>query len=295
MSKPGGRRAPKSSTRNPPPPAEEATDRSIVPPVVRGDIETKDDASSNGDKKDTKSGDEATAAAVPAPKPQSAGATIRDAGQRLLSLTMKQEWTSIDPVMKQLEKIVSSGTSEGSAAPLAGVMDPVSNAMRWILFLFCFYFYSFCAMIDDRKDLQRNICHSWKQRQWPIYVPRICCAIGIPWAGTAKKVVRSFVAWRKQKKKWLRAVIDGSITDPSPSGHTPHSSRNKKFNILFTWRPIYYYIPATLRCPCPCMVNTEYWTYKEDRANHIFIKVAQEQDMEIVRIRTLNRNIKGNI
>lgn len=125
MSKPGGRRAPKSSTRNPPPPVEDTTDRSIAPSASRGDIETKDDASTNSDKKDTKSGDEG-ATTAPAPKPQSAGATIRDAGQKLLSLTMKQEWTSIDVVMKQLEKIVAAGTSESSAVPLAGIMDLVS-------------------------------------------------------------------------------------------------------------------------------------------------------------------------
>lgn len=128
MSKAGGRRVPKSSTRNPPPPVEETGERSTAPHVARVDAELKDDVSANGDKKDPKSGDEAAAAAAaaPAPKPQSAGATIRDAGQKLLSLAMKQEWTSIDPVLKQLEKIVAAGTSEGSLAPLAGVMDMVN-------------------------------------------------------------------------------------------------------------------------------------------------------------------------
>lgn len=129
MSKPGGRRAPKSSARNPPPPTEEATDRSIAPSASRGDIDAKDDASTNGDKKETKNVDDATTTSAPAPKPQSAGATIRDAGQKLLSLTMKQEWTSIDVVMKQLEKIVAAAATEGSAVPLAGVMDPVSTKM----------------------------------------------------------------------------------------------------------------------------------------------------------------------
>lgn len=146
MSKPGGRRAPKSSTRNPPPPAEDTTDRSIAPTAGRIDIETKDDASSNGDKKDAKGGEEA-AATAPAAKPQSAGATIRDAGQRLLSLTMKQEWTSIDPVMKQLEKIVASNASEASAVPLAGVMDPVSIQIP---------FFFFAGMIDDRNGLRQE-------------------------------------------------------------------------------------------------------------------------------------------
>lgn len=128
MSKPGPRRvATKSSTRNQPPPSDDTMDRSTAPPTTnRTDMDNKDDASSNGDKKDIKSGDEATTTTVVAPKPQSAGATIRDAGQKLLSLTMKQEWTSIDPVLKQLEKIVAAGNAETNTTPLAGVMDPVS-------------------------------------------------------------------------------------------------------------------------------------------------------------------------
>lgn len=145
MSKPGGRRAPKSSTRNPPPPKgdpDETIDRSIAPSTSRGDLDAKEDASVNGDKKDAKIADEIVVAPA-APKPQSAGATIRDAGQKLLAMTMKQEWTSIDPVMKQLEKIVAAGASEASAVPLAGVMDPVS--MNFVNFVSC-------VMIDDRKQ-----------------------------------------------------------------------------------------------------------------------------------------------
>lgn len=123
MSKAGGRRAPKSSARSTPAAAtEETTDRPLPSAVSRSDLEVKDgEKSPNGDKKDAKNVDET----APAPKPQSAGATMRDAAQKLLMQTMKQEWTSIDPVLKQLEKIAASGASEASAVPLAGVMDPV--------------------------------------------------------------------------------------------------------------------------------------------------------------------------
>lgn len=138
MSKPNPRRGGKSSTRRPARDTEkdESTDRaarSAVPKETatsRGttataaaktdETETKDDGTTNTDtKKDPKED-------APAPKPQSAGATMRDACQKLLNLTMKQEWTSIDPVLKQLEKIVSNSATP-ELKPLAGVMDPVST------------------------------------------------------------------------------------------------------------------------------------------------------------------------
>lgn len=86
------------------------------------------DKKMNGEKKDeTPTGDTTGAAVVTKnPKLQSADAIIRDAGQKLLSSMMKQEWTSIDPVLKQLEKIVADGGDETNIAPLAGVSDPVS-------------------------------------------------------------------------------------------------------------------------------------------------------------------------
>lgn len=91
------------------------------------DKDPKEDPTAS-DNKDGKSPDDEKAAPA-APKPQSAGATIRDAGQKLLSLTMKQEWTGIDTVLKQLEKIVAAGGGETNVAPLAGIMDPVSFAI----------------------------------------------------------------------------------------------------------------------------------------------------------------------
>lgn len=91
------------------------------------DKDPKEDPTAS-DNKDGKSPDDEKAAPA-APKPQSAGATIRDAGQKLLSLTMKKEWTGIDTVLKQLEKIVAAGGGETNVAPLAGIMDPVSFAI----------------------------------------------------------------------------------------------------------------------------------------------------------------------
>lgn len=133
MSKPNPRRAAKSSSRKPVRDTEndESTDRTAsrsaaatAATTTKGECDPKDETA-NGDKKDGKTPDD-TATTPAAPKPQSAGQTIRDAGQKLLSLTMRQEWTSIDTVLKQLEKIVAAGGGEQNVAPLAGVMDPVS-------------------------------------------------------------------------------------------------------------------------------------------------------------------------
>lgn len=92
------------------------------------DMDVKDDVSSNGDKKDIK-GTAAAAASTddanPA-KPQSAGASVRDAAQKLLGLTMRQEWTPIEQVIKSLEKAVAAAGDEMNLSPLAGVLDPVS-------------------------------------------------------------------------------------------------------------------------------------------------------------------------
>lgn len=131
MSKPNPRRTAKSSSRKPAPretehdeSADRASRSAVLPTTSRTD-DSKDETAKD-DKKDGKTPDETATTPSEKPKPQSASATIRDAGLKLLSLTMKQEWTSIDPVLKQLEKIVAAGGGETNVAPLAGVADPVS-------------------------------------------------------------------------------------------------------------------------------------------------------------------------
>lgn len=160
MSKPIPRRAAKSSSRKPTArdtaekdeSADRTTSRSAVAGTGSGggggsaartptDADTKDETTANGDKKDVKTPDDTTTTPA-APKPQSASVTIRDAGQKLLTLTMKQEWTSIDPVLKQLEKVVASGGGEKYTAPLAGLMDPVIlkfclvSSFNWVNVIF---------------------------------------------------------------------------------------------------------------------------------------------------------------
>lgn len=153
MSKPNPRRAAKSSSRKPTArdtaEKDESTDRTTSRSAVAAtggggsatrtptDPDAKDETTTNVDKKDVKTPDDTAAATTPAvPKPQSASVTIRDAGQKLLTLTMKQEWNSIDPVLKQLEKVMAAGGGETHTAPLAGLMDPV----RFIIQLgYCFF------------------------------------------------------------------------------------------------------------------------------------------------------------
>lgn len=91
---------------------------------VRKDGSATDETASNSDRREE----------VPSttnPKPQSAGASMRDAAQRILTLALKTEWTAVEGVIKSLEKAVekakSNAEEEIHLAPLAGVLDPVSS------------------------------------------------------------------------------------------------------------------------------------------------------------------------
>lgn len=92
---------------------------------VRKDGSATDETASNSDRR------EEAAAAVPEKKPQSAGASMRDAAQRILTLALKGEWTAVEGVIKSLEKAVekakAAAEEEIYLAPMAGVLDPVSS------------------------------------------------------------------------------------------------------------------------------------------------------------------------
>lgn len=60
------------------------------------------------------------------PKPQSAGASMREAANRLLVLSQKGDWSPVEQVLKSLEKAVANGGEDVNHVPLAGVADPVS-------------------------------------------------------------------------------------------------------------------------------------------------------------------------
>lgn len=93
--------------------------------VVRKDGSATDETASNGDRRE-----DASAAALPEKKPQSAGASMKDAAQRILTLALKAEWTAVEGIIKSLEKAVekakAAAEEEVYFAPMAGVSDPVS-------------------------------------------------------------------------------------------------------------------------------------------------------------------------
>ncbi|KAH8334197.1 hypothetical protein KR059_007435 [Drosophila kikkawai] len=107
-----GRKTPSSLTG---PPDDSATPSERATPASKADSDPKDDSSSNGDKKDMDS--------FPAPKPPSAGASIRDTANKVLGLAMKSEWTPIEAELKKLEKYVANVGEDGNHIPLAGVHD----------------------------------------------------------------------------------------------------------------------------------------------------------------------------
>ena len=97
---------------------------------VRKDGSATDETASNSDRR------EEGAASAPEKKPQSAGASMRDAAQRILTLALKGEWTAVEGVIKSLEKAVekakAASEEEIYLAPMAGVLDPVSFCLTFI-------------------------------------------------------------------------------------------------------------------------------------------------------------------
>jgi hypothetical protein len=74
----------------------------------------KEETSSNPEGDDT-----------PSSKPQSAGANVRDAAQRILVLCQKGEWAPVDQVLKSMEKSIAAAGEDANTVPLAGVADIV--------------------------------------------------------------------------------------------------------------------------------------------------------------------------
>ena len=146
MSQPGGKKGAGKA------PVKKSSDDLVsergTPAALKNDIEpTKDETSSNGDKKEASKEEAGT------PKPQSAGASTRDGAQRVLTQALKAEWTAIEPVMKQLEKAIAAAGDEANTAPLAGVMDPVIFFKQ----KFSIYFFFFLSILPASHDNEFNI------------------------------------------------------------------------------------------------------------------------------------------
>ncbi|XP_043580732.1 serine/threonine-protein phosphatase 6 regulatory ankyrin repeat subunit A isoform X1 [Bombus pyrosoma] len=63
----------------------------------------------------------------PGSKPGSAGATSREAAQKLLGLAARGEWAPVDQLLKSLEKAVQSIGEDGPLLPLASIMDAATG------------------------------------------------------------------------------------------------------------------------------------------------------------------------
>lgn len=126
----GGKKGPKGGSKKG---SDETSDRATPASIKATEVEAKDDPVDGGDKKDPKVGGED---APPQAKPQSAGATQRDAATKILNLAMKAEWTPVEQTLKALEKSVAAAGDEANSTPLAGVMDPVSVCLKAEMQLF---------------------------------------------------------------------------------------------------------------------------------------------------------------
>lgn len=83
-----------------------------------------------GDEGSGSTGGGASADGTPQPgsKPGSAGASSREAVQKLLALAARGEWAPVDQLLKSLEKAAQNvGEDGGPLLPLASVMDPVGR------------------------------------------------------------------------------------------------------------------------------------------------------------------------
>ncbi|XP_066142061.1 serine/threonine-protein phosphatase 6 regulatory ankyrin repeat subunit B isoform X9 [Euwallacea fornicatus] len=117
MSQPGGKKGggkgPPKSDKNK---EEESNGSSSKSAGNSKDPKEKEETGSNHDNEE-----------APASKPQSAGANIRDAAQRILTLCQKAEWAPIDQILKSMEKAISNVGEDVNPTPLAGVADLVTG------------------------------------------------------------------------------------------------------------------------------------------------------------------------
>ncbi|XP_060528049.1 serine/threonine-protein phosphatase 6 regulatory ankyrin repeat subunit A isoform X3 [Cylas formicarius] len=103
----------------------------------------KDETGSNPEGDDT-----------PSSKPQSAGANVRDAAQRILTLCQKGEWGPVDQVLKSMEKAMASAGEDANTIPLAGVAD-LATGMTPLMYAVKD---NKTALVDKLIDLGSDVC-----------------------------------------------------------------------------------------------------------------------------------------
>uniref|UniRef100_T1GAA8 Uncharacterized protein n=1 Tax=Megaselia scalaris TaxID=36166 RepID=T1GAA8_MEGSC len=110
----------RKTSQNPTPTDTDSGPSDRATPASKNDSESKEETSSNGEKREKSNSD-----LTDQPKPPSAGASIRDSANKILGLAVKGEWTPVEQEMKKLEKYVANAGEDGNHVPLLGVHDSV--------------------------------------------------------------------------------------------------------------------------------------------------------------------------
>ncbi|XP_022916147.2 serine/threonine-protein phosphatase 6 regulatory ankyrin repeat subunit B isoform X2 [Onthophagus taurus] len=87
---------------------------------------SKDNVKDKDNGKD-ETGSNAETDETPSSKPQSAGASTRDAAQKVLSLCQKGEWGPVDQILKSIEKAIANAGEDANTVPLLGVADQATG------------------------------------------------------------------------------------------------------------------------------------------------------------------------
>lgn len=123
--------------------------------VTKKDGSATDETASNSDRRDDGN-------APNPPRTLSAGASMRDAANRLLTLTLKNEWTAAEGLIKSLEKNVekakAAADEEVIISPMAGVQDPVSFnfSVQFVVLQFRYIEWMWMQKRDNRELPQNN-------------------------------------------------------------------------------------------------------------------------------------------
>ncbi|XP_065174102.1 serine/threonine-protein phosphatase 6 regulatory ankyrin repeat subunit A isoform X3 [Atheta coriaria] len=123
MSQPGGRKGKNNKTSDTGDQKEKKNKKEKEPSEPPKDAKKEEDKETSNADITSSAGDEE----APPPKPQSAGASIRDAAQRVLLLSQKGEWGPVDQTLKSMEKAITNAGEDANTIPLLGVADPATG------------------------------------------------------------------------------------------------------------------------------------------------------------------------
>lgn len=149
MSQPGGRKGKNNKTSDTGDQKEKKNKKEKEPSEPPKDAKKEEDKETSNADITSSAGDEE----APPPKPQSAGASIRDAAQRVLLLSQKGEWGPVDQTLKSMEKAITNAGEDANTIPLLGVADPVGIQFYNIFLNTCML-----SMFTALKLEQTNPC-----------------------------------------------------------------------------------------------------------------------------------------